>query len=68
MPEKKTTKKTATNPLDERRAFDAEFESLLGGARIVPAKTADGDPAAPLNVQPPQPEVVSRLVNFLKKI
>ena len=70
MPETKPSKKTANPQRDEKRAYDAELESLLGGVRIVPAKPdqAESGPADQLPVQPPQPEVVSRLVNFLKKI
>ena len=57
----------------EPRAFEAALEASLANLRLThagqPAETIPA-PAVPqqLVVQPPQPEVLSRLVNFIKKI
>ena len=83
MPEKNTSQKPArltgaeSQPsAKEKREFDAEFDSLLSAVRLAPNKLVRGAPgeagaeqaSQPLTVQPPQPEIVSRLVNFIKKI
>jgi hypothetical protein len=60
------------NKPSEPRAFDAALESSLLGLRV--ARASQQKDASPetgpeqLTVQPPQPEIVSRLVNFIKKI
>lgn len=53
----------------EKREFDAELISLLDGLRIAPNHQGESENAGqPLNVQPPEPELVSRLVKFIKKL
>ena len=56
----------------EKREFDAELISLLDGLRIAPNHPSEGagteNAGQPLNVQPPEPELVSRLVKFIKKL
>ena len=53
----------------EKREFDAELISLLDGLRIAPNHLSESENAGqPLNVQPPEPELVSRLVKFIKKL
>lgn len=70
MPKSKATPKTAPaeNSRTARlmREYDAEFSSLIDAVKITPPQPDQTGPV--LNVQPPAPDVVSRLVNFLKKI
>jgi hypothetical protein len=79
MPEPKPSKPKASkttglagaeNQRDSQaaRAFDAEIENTLAGLRITSSDSAAAQAHQPLQVQPPQPELVSRLVNFIKKI
>jgi hypothetical protein len=50
------------------RTFDTEIENTLARLQFASSESAAAQPNQPLQVQPPQPELVSRLVNFIKKI
>ena len=75
MPESKSSKKPTERGTQnlrgakEKREFDAEMISLLDGLRLAPNHLGENENAGqPLNVQPPEPELVSRLVKFIKKL
>lgn len=69
MPLKPITSQKPTEP----RAFEAALEVSLAGIRLSRASQPEGqapleDGPQQLTVLPPQPELVSRLVKFIKKI
>jgi hypothetical protein len=58
-------------PKESKRKFDSQVNSALGGVRIVSQADA-GQPAnaenSPASIQPPEPALVTRLIDFIKSI
>ncbi len=58
-------------PKESKRKFDSQVNSALGGVRIV-SQAETGQPAkgenASASIQPPEPALVTRLIDFIKSI
>lgn len=59
-------------PKESKRKFDSQVNSALGGVRIVSQAEAGQPPASGENgsasIQPPEPALVTRLIDFIKSI